>query len=117
MEDLSNELVSPEEFHKVNMRVGQIIKAEPFPKARRPSYRLTIDFGPYGIKTSSSQLTERYTLEDLTDRKVIGVINLPTRQVANFFSEVLVLGIPVDGTDDVILVQPEADAPLGSRAL
>ena len=87
----------------------------PFPNARKSAYQLEIDFGPeLGLRRSSAQLTQRYTAEALLQQLVLAVVNFPPRQIANFFSEVLVLGVP-DETGNVIVVQPESDAPLGGR--
>ena len=105
------------DFDKVDMRVGKIIGVEDFPQARKPAYRLSIDFGPeIGIKKSSAQLTARYKKDELLGRKIIAVINFPPKQVANFLSEVLVLGVS-DATGGIILlaVENDSDAPLGSR--
>lgn len=100
-------------FQQVDMRVGRIIGVEPFPEARKPSYKLTIDFGPLGIKRSSAAIRPWYEPEDLLGRLVVAVVNLPVRRVAGFPSEVLVLGaIQPDGR--VILLQPDGPAQLGS---
>ncbi|MBA4494723.1 tRNA-binding protein [Paenactinomyces guangxiensis] len=107
-------LCTYDDFEKVEMRVGQIIRAEEFPKARRPAYKLWIDFGEYGIKKSSAQITKHYQLEDLPGRKVIAVTNFPPKQIADFMSEVLVLGV-MSKEGGVSLLQLEHDAPLGSR--
>ncbi len=100
-------------FQQVDMRVGRIIGVEPFPEARKPSYKLTIDFGPLGVKRSSAAIRPWYEPEDLLGRLIIAVVNLPVRRVAGFPSEVLVLGaIQPDGR--VILLQPDDAAELGS---
>ncbi|MFN3336309.1 MAG: tRNA-binding protein [Thermomicrobium sp.] len=100
-------------FQQVDMRVGRIIGVEPFPEARKPSYKLTIDFGPLGIKRSSAAIRPWYKPEELLGRLVVAVVNLPVRRVAGFPSEVLVLGaIQPDGR--VILLQPDDAAELGS---
>jgi len=99
------------------MRVGKIIESNDFPGARKPAYRVKIDFGPeIGCKKSSAQLTTRYKKGDLIGKKVIAVVNFPPKQVANFLSEVLVLGVS-DSTGGIILLEPEddVDSPLGSR--
>jgi len=99
------------------MRVGQIIEVLDFPDARKPAYRLKIDFGPeIGIKNSSAQLTKRYRKEELVGRKILAVVNFPPKQVANFISEVLVLGVD-DGAGGIVLLSTEnsGDSPLGSR--
>ncbi|MGB0561662.1 MAG: tRNA-binding protein [Spirulinaceae cyanobacterium] len=103
-------------FAQLDLRVGQILRADPFPKARQPAYQLYIDFGPLGIKKSSAQITRRYQPEQLVGRQVIAVVNFPPRQIANFMSEVLVLGV-VPTAGDVVLLMPEVDVPLGSRVL
>ena len=98
------------------MRIGRIILVEDFPKARKPAYKLWIDFGAMGVKKSSARITERYTKDDLTGRLIIAVVNFPPRQVADFISEVLVLGVVLDN-DEVVLIQPDSDVPLGQRIL
>jgi len=103
-------------FEKVDIRVGKIIKVEDFPEARKPAYKLWIDFGSFGIKKSSAQITKFYRKDDLMGRLIIAVMNFPPRQIADFMSEVLVLGVILD-TDEVVLVQPDSDVPLGKRIL
>ena len=103
-------------FEKVDIRVGKIIKAEDFPKARKPAYKLWIDFGNLGVKKSSAQITKLYRKDDLVGRLTIAVINFPPRQIADFISEVLVLGVVLEN-DKVVLVQPDSDVPLGKRIL
>jgi tRNA-binding protein len=103
------------DFERVEMRVGCVTRAEPFPEARRPAIRLWIDFGPeVGVRRSSAQLTVHYTPEALTGRRVIAITNLPPRQIGPFRSEVLVLGVP-DAAGAVVLLQPDVDVPLGGR--
>lgn len=103
------------QFLAVDIRVGRVITAEPFPEARKPSFRLTIDFGTgVGIKRSSAQITEHYALETLPGRMVAAVVNFPPRQIGKFMSEVLTLGFP-DAHGAVVLFQPDADVPLGGR--
>lgn len=108
--------ISYDYFEKVDIRVGKIIKAEDFPKARKPAYKLWIDFGDLGLKKSSAQITNLYTKDDLIGRRIIAVVNFPPRQIADFISEVLVLGVVLDN-DEVVLVQPDTDVPLGKRIL
>jgi tRNA-binding protein len=104
-----------QDFEKLDIRVGQIIAIEDFPEARRPAYKLTIDFGPdIGIKKSSAQITKHYTKADLKNRRVLAVVNFPPKQIGKFMSEVLTLGTP-DQNDEVFLVSPEPNAPLGGR--
>ena len=103
-----------DDFAKVDVRVGRIVQADQFPKARKPSYQLRIDFGELGVKTSSAQITKYYDRGDLVGKLVLAVVNFPPRQIANFFSEVLTLGV-VLGDGDIVLVHPEREVPLGSR--
>ena len=104
------------DFERVDIRAGRIIKAELFSKARKPAYKLWLDFGELGIKQSSAQITRRYICADLIGRTVLAIINFPPKQVADFLSEVLVLGI-MAGEGDVVLIAPDCDVPLGSRVL
>ena len=106
-----------EDFDKVEMRVGKIVGVEDFPQAKKPAYRLKIDFGgEIGLKKSSAQLTVRYKKEELVDRKVIAVVNFPPKQIANFVSEVLVLGVSDPAGGIVLLsLENEKDAPIGAR--
>jgi tRNA-binding protein len=107
--------VTFDDFQRVEMRVGRIVAAEPFPEARKPAYKLRIDFGvEIGIKQSSAQLTTLYRREDLIGRLIVGVVNFPPRRVAGFNSEVLVLGA-ADTEGAVVLLHPERDVPLGTR--
>jgi tRNA-binding protein len=106
--------LSWDEFARVDMRVGVVVDAQPFPEARRPAFKLQIDFGALGVKRSSAQITERYTLADLVGRRVVAVVNFPPKQIGPFVSEVLVLGA-YDEQGHVILLRPDWDAPLGSK--
>src|SRR5207249_11644641 len=107
--------ISFDDFLKVDVRVGRIVDVRPFPAARKPAYQLEVDFGPeVGRRRSSAQLTQRYQVADLLGRQVLAVINFPPRQIAGFFSEVLVLGVS-DADDNEVLVAPQAEVPLGGR--
>ena len=102
------------DFASIDMRVGTVKTAEPFPEARKPAYKLRIDFGPaIGVKNSSAQITKYYEPKDLIGKLVLGVVNFPPRQIATFFSEVLTLGV-ILGEGDICLVHPDRDVPLGS---
>ena len=104
------------DFEKVDMRVGKIIRVEEFTKAQKPSYKLWIDFGQLGIKQSSAQITKLYKMGDLVDRLVVAVVNFPPKQIADFISQVLVLGVVLDN-GEVALISPDRDVPLGKRIL
>ncbi len=107
--------LSFEDFLLVDMRVGSITDAQVFAKARKPAYKLLIDFGQeLGIKKSSAQITHHYTPEQLIGRLVVAVVNFPPRQIADFMSEVLVLGLP-DSEGHIVLLHPDIDVPLGGR--
>lgn len=107
--------ISWEDFEKVDLRIGTILQAEPFPKARKPAYKLWLDFGPaIGIKKSSAQITQHYQPGELVGRQVIGVVNFPARQIADFMSEVLVTGF-ADEHGHIVLAQPAAAVPNGSK--
>lgn len=107
--------ISFDDFLKVDVRVGTIVEAEPFPQARKPAYKLKIDFGPeIGVKRSSAQITVHYTLESLVGRQVAAVVNFPPRQIGPFMSEVLTLGF-ADANGAVVLIQPQQTVPNGSR--
>ncbi|MFY0636067.1 MAG: tRNA-binding protein [Vannielia sp.] len=104
-----------DDFLKVDIRVGTVVKAEPFPEARKPAYKLWVDYGDeIGVKKSSAQITVHYTLEELVGRQVMGVVNFPPRQIGPFMSEALVLGIP-DENGEVVLLGPGQDVPIGGR--
>jgi tRNA-binding protein len=107
--------ISFDDFMKVDVRVGRIIAVEPFPEARKPAYKLQIDFGPeIGVKKSSAQVTVHYTPEHLIGRLVLAVVNFPPRQIGKFMSQVLTLGVP-DGAGNVMLIAPDKDVPIGGR--
>lgn len=104
-----------DDFLKVDIRIGKVLKAETFPEARKPAYKLTIDFGPdIGVKKSSAQITRHYTLDELQGRKVAAVVNFPPRQIGPLMSEVLTLGFP-DAEGEVVLVGVDRDAVIGGR--
>ncbi|MBT4120036.1 MAG: tRNA-binding protein [Candidatus Peribacter sp.] len=104
-----------EDFDALDIRVGQIISVEDFPEARKPAFKLTIDFGEeLGTKKSSAQIVANYSKEDLQDRLVMCVVNFPPRQIGPFISEVLTLGVP-DEKGEVVLIKPSADVPVGGR--
>ena len=106
--------ITYDDFAKVDIRVGRIVQADDFPQARKPAYKLRIDFGSeIGIKASSAQITKYYDAPDLVGRLVLAVVNFPPRQIATFFSEVLTLGV-ILGEGDICLVQPDRDVPLGT---
>jgi tRNA-binding protein len=108
-------VITFDDFLRVDIRVGRIVRAEPFPRARRPACRLWIDFGAeLGERRSSAQLTANYTLDELVGRLVIAVVNFPPKQIADTLSEVLVLGVP-DEAGAVVLLAPDRDVPVGGR--
>lgn len=104
-----------DDFVKVDIRVGKIVEAKAFPEARKPAYKLKIDFGrDIGVKSSSAQITVHYDLNELVGREVIAVVNFPPRQIGPFMSEVLTLGVP-DQDGNVVLLAPTKDVPIGAR--
>lgn len=106
-------MVTIEDFMKLDIRIGTVILAEPFPEARKPAIKLEIDFGDFGVKHSSAQITERYEPEQLIGRQVAAVMNFPVRRIAGFKSEVLVIGgVPSEG--DVVLLKPDQPVPNGT---
>jgi len=108
------DLITVEDFQRVEMRVGRIVRVEDFPQARKPSYRLLIDFGPHGVRRSSAAIRPFYTREELLGRQVVAVTNFPPRRIAGFESEALVLGA-VQDDGRVVLLRPDAEAELGAR--
>lgn len=106
--------LSWDEFRRVDIRIGRVLTVQDFPEARNPSYKLTIDFGPIGVKKSAAAIRPWYRKEDLVGRHVLAVVNFPPKQIANFLSEVLVLGaVQADG--EVVLLRPDSEKELGSR--
>jgi tRNA-binding protein len=107
-------MISWQDFEKIDMRVGTILEVNDFPNARKPSFQLTVDFGELGIKRSSAQITKLYTKEELVGKQVIAVVNFPVKQIANFFSECLVLGV-YNEDNDVVLLQPSKNVKNGCK--
>jgi tRNA-binding protein len=107
-------MISWDDFEKVEIRTGTILEASVFEKANRPAYKLRIDFGGYGIKNSSAQITALYTPEALTGKQIVAVVNFPPKQIANFMSECLVLGV-YNENNDVVLLHPSQKVDNGSR--
>jgi len=108
-------MIEYEDFEKVDIRVGEIVEAEDFPEARKPAYKLKIDFGPeIGVKKSSAQLPSNYSKEDLKGKKVVAVVNFAPRQIGPFISEVLTLGVP-GGNGECVLVLPDERATIGGK--
>ena len=108
-------MLSYAEFLKVDIRVGRVVDVQDFPEARKPAYKLKIDFGQeIGVKKSSAQATKYYSKADLLNRLVVAVVNFPPKQIGPYMSEVLTLGVP-DGDGAVILLTPEREAPVGGR--
>lgn len=107
-------MITWEDFEKVDIRTGTILEVNDFSGARKPAYQLSIDFGELGIKRSSAQITKLYTKEELIGKQVIAVVNFPVKQIANFFSECLVLGV-YNENNDVVLLQPTLPVKNGSK--
>jgi len=107
-------MINWDDFEKVEIRSGTIVEVNDFPKAKKPAYQLAVDFGPLGIKHSSAQVTHHYTKEALKGKQVVAVVNFPPKQIANFFSECLVLGV-YDENNQVILLQPDKTVANGQR--
>ncbi len=107
--------ISFDDFLKVDIRVGEVTRAEPYPEARKPAIKLWVNFGgDLGEKKSSAQITKHYNPEELIGKKVMAVVNFPPRQIGKFMSEVLVLGVP-DDDGEVVLIRPDIDVPIGGR--
>ena len=107
--------LSFDDFLKVDIRAGKVVRAEPYPEARKPAIKMWIDFGPeIGERKTSAQVTQHYSAEDLIGKNVMAVVNFPPRQIGKFMSEVLVLGVP-DAAGQVVLLSPDQDVPLGGR--
>ena len=110
-----SDAISFDDFLKVDIRVGRILRAEPYPEARKPAIKMWIDFGPeLGEKKTSAQITAHYTPEDLPGKQVVAVVNFPPRQIGKFMSEVLVLGLS-DAEGGIVLLSPDKEVPLGGR--
>lgn len=101
-----NELISWNDFEKVQIKAGTIVEVNDFPNARKPAYQLLIDFGELGMKRSSAQITHHYSKEELIGKQIVAVVNFPVKQIANFFSECLVLGV-YDSNNEVVLLRPD----------
>jgi tRNA-binding protein len=109
------ERIGFDDFLKVDVRVGTIVEVGDFPEARKPAFKLVVDFGPeIGLRKCSAQVTRHYVKDELLGRQVLGVVNFPPKQIGKFLSEVLVLGVP-DGQGEVVLIAPERPVPLGGR--
>ena len=110
----SGKLITWDDFEKIDIRSGTILTAKPFEKAKKPAYQLEIDFGTLGVKKSSAQITHHYAVDELIGKQIIAVVNFPPKQIANFFSECLVLGV-YDKENQVILLQPTISVENGSK--
>ncbi|WP_214072263.1 tRNA-binding protein [Mucilaginibacter sp. dw_454] len=108
------ETINWSDFEKVELRIGTILEASDFPEARKPAYKVRVDFGEFGIKWSSAQITKHYTKEELVGRQIIGVVNFPKKQIANFMSEFLVTGF-ADENGDIVLSSIDKKVPNGSK--
>lgn len=114
--DIDMEEITWSDFEKVELRVGTILEAHDFPEARKPAYQLKVDFGPFGIKQSSAQITKHYTKADLIGRQVLGVINFPKKQIGKFMSECLITGL-ADENGDIVLSALERKVPNGQKLI
>jgi tRNA-binding protein len=110
------ETINWHEFEKVDLRAGTILEVADFPQARKPAYKVKVDFGPLGIKWTSAQITKHYTKEQLPGRQIMGVINFPEKQIANFMSQFLLTGF-ADENGDIILASIEKPVPNGSKLI
>jgi tRNA-binding protein len=111
----AGETIGFEDFLKIDIRVGTVVKAEPFPEARRPAYKVWVDFGAeIGVKKASAQATAHYALDGLIGLQIAAVVNFPPKQIGKFMSEILILGFP-DGAGEVVLAIPEQQVPNGGR--
>jgi tRNA-binding protein len=110
------ETITWPDFEKVELRVGTILEVSDFPQARKPAYKVKVDFGPFGVKWTSAQITKHYTKDDLPGRQIVGVINFPSKQIANFMSEFLLTGF-ADDNGDIILAAVEKPVPNGSKLI
>ena len=108
-------MVTIDDFNIIDIRVGKIVEVKEFPEARKPSYKLDVDFGnEIGVKKSSAQIVANYSKDELINRHVLGVVNFPPRQIGPYISEVLILGVPDDNLQTV-LIKPDSDVPLGGK--
>lgn len=107
-------MISWEDFEKVDIRVGTIMRVDDFPQAKKPAYQLIVDFGELGLRKSSAQITENYSKEELINKQVLAVVNFPPKQIANFFSECLILGLS-DESGKIVLVGPDHQVPKGQK--
>jgi tRNA-binding protein len=110
------ETITWHDFEKVELRVGTILEVTDFPGARKPAYKVKVDFGPFGVKQSSAQITKHYTQAELIGRQIVGVINFPKKQIATFMSEFLVTGF-ADENGDIVLASVEQNVPNGSKLI
>ena len=110
------QIISWDDFKKVELRVGTVLEVADFPEARKPAYKLKVDFGEFGVKWSSAQITNRYTKEELPGKQIVGVINFPKKQIANFMSEFLVTGF-ADENGDIVLTSVDKPVPNGSKLI
>ena len=110
------QIISWDDFEKVELRVGTVLEVADFPEARKPAYKLKVDFGEFGVKWSSAQITKRYTKEELPGKQIVGVINFPKKQIAKFMSEFLVTGF-ADENGDIVLTSVDKPVPNGSKLI